>query len=106
MFVDDEIEYRNECWLKHTACTNGVEIKVHHKGPCSEENDVPLEDKGHLFTNIITILKADIFKHDEFADLPMDFSEFLKLQFAQRVVIPMNIAHWMLIARPKRYVAH
>ena len=56
---DDEIEYRNECWLKYTACANGVEIKVHHKGPCSEDNDVPLEDKGYFYTKTIIILKTD-----------------------------------------------
>ena len=42
---DDEIEYRNECWLKYNACANRVDIKVKYKGPC-RGNATRLEDKG------------------------------------------------------------
>ena len=37
---DDGVTYHNQCLLDLTACTNGITIKVGHKGPC------PLGDKN------------------------------------------------------------
>ena len=43
---DDGVTYHNECLLKHSACINGLKIKIDHQGPC------PLMDNDEDEKNI------------------------------------------------------
>ena len=77
--------YHNECLLDYTKCTNGVAIKVDHKGPC------PLGPKGKNENDKSTQSDDFVTDGDDDEDNTKEDEEILRDAEGKKLNIFLNI---------------